>query len=197
MTTESGPSRRPWADDCLGGRRAHSGPTRCAAVSRLSAHGPIPGMSVPEPIARARFGVRPLDRSALCAGHPQAARWCGSRDTRGVRSDHSPQRPNPPDPQPPSDDVARPPPSELALAVAAAIKAARIGAGHTQAYVAEQAGPPLWLLRDAERGRRALKLVEAAAIAEALDLSRRAGERVGRSDLRGTDDGKDPGTPRS
>lgn len=65
--------------------------------------------------------------------------------------------------------MARRPPRELALA--AAIKAARIEAGRTQADVAEKAGLPLWLLQHAERGRRALKLIEAAAIAEALDLS--------------------------
>jgi transcriptional regulator with XRE-family HTH domain len=74
-----------------------------------------------------------------------------------------------PEPDTTGDPVVRRPPHELAFA--AAIRTARNEAKRTQAELAEQAGLPLWLLRHAERGRRALKLFEAAAIAQALDLS--------------------------
>jgi transcriptional regulator with XRE-family HTH domain len=74
-----------------------------------------------------------------------------------------------PQPETAVDPVVRRPPHELAFA--AAIRTARIEANRTQVELAEQAGLPLWLLRHAERGRRALKLFEAAAIAQALDLS--------------------------
>ena len=57
------------------------------------------------------------------------------------------------------------------LAFAAAITAARIEAGRTQADVAEQANLPLRVVQQAEQGRRRIALSEAAAIAETLGRS--------------------------
>ena len=57
------------------------------------------------------------------------------------------------------------------LIFAAAIRAARVEAGRTQADVAEQAGLPLRVVQQAEQGRRRIALSEAAAIAEALGRS--------------------------
>ena len=57
------------------------------------------------------------------------------------------------------------------LAFAAAITAARVEAGRTQADVAEQADLPLRVVQQAEQGRRRIALSEAAAIADTLGRS--------------------------
>ena len=57
------------------------------------------------------------------------------------------------------------------LAFAAAITAARIEVGRTQADIAEQADLPLRVVKQAEQGRRRIALSEAAAIAETLGRS--------------------------
>ncbi len=58
----------------------------------------------------------------------------------------------------PSGPVRRPPQE---LAFAAAIRAARVAAGRTQADVAEKAGLPVTTLQRAEQGRRRINLGEA------------------------------------
>lgn len=107
----------------------------------------------------------PPDRTVLALPTPSARAVRLHRD--GGSAIDSDQHHQPAQEQP--DDVARRPPPELGFA--AAIKRARIAAGRTQADVAAKAGLPLWLLSHAERGRRALKVHEAAAIAEALVCS--------------------------
>jgi transcriptional regulator with XRE-family HTH domain len=68
----------------------------------------------------------------------------------------------------PSSGIRRP---TRELVFAAAIKAARVEAGRTQADVAEQADLPLRVVQQAEQGRRRIALSEAAAIAESLGRS--------------------------
>jgi transcriptional regulator with XRE-family HTH domain len=67
-----------------------------------------------------------------------------------------------------SGPVRRPPPE---LAFAAAIRAARVEAGRTQADVAAGADLPPWVVQRAEHGQRRIALGEAAAIAEWLGRS--------------------------
>ncbi|MBA2639492.1 MAG: helix-turn-helix transcriptional regulator [Nocardioidaceae bacterium] len=62
----------------------------------------------------------------------------------------------------------RPP---LELTFAAAIRAARIHAGRTQADVALQAGVPVRTVQRAEQGRRRISLGVAAAITSSLGRS--------------------------
>ena len=68
----------------------------------------------------------------------------------------------------PSGPLRRPPQE---LAFAAAIRAARIEAGRTQADVAAGAGLPVRTIQRAEQGRRRATLGDAAAIAQALGRS--------------------------
>jgi transcriptional regulator with XRE-family HTH domain len=68
----------------------------------------------------------------------------------------------------PSGPVRRPPQE---LAFAAAIRAARVEAGRTQADVAERAGLAVHTLQSAEQGARRTSVGEAAAIAQALGQS--------------------------
>lgn len=68
----------------------------------------------------------------------------------------------------PSGPVRRPPHE---LAFAAAIRAARVGAGRTQADLAKQAGLSVRVVQRAEQGQRRINLGEAAAIAQALGRS--------------------------
>jgi transcriptional regulator with XRE-family HTH domain len=68
----------------------------------------------------------------------------------------------------PSGPVRRPPHE---LAFAAAIRAARVEAGRTQADVAEAAGLAVHTLQSAEQGARRTSVGEAAAIAQALGRS--------------------------
>jgi transcriptional regulator with XRE-family HTH domain len=66
----------------------------------------------------------------------------------------------------PSGPVRRPPDE---LAFAAAIRAARMAAGRTQADVAAEAGLATRVVQRAEQGQRRINLGEAAAIARSLD----------------------------
>ena len=68
----------------------------------------------------------------------------------------------------PSGPVRRPPQE---LAFAAAIRAARVEAGRTQADVAEKAGLATRVVQRAEQGQRRISLGEAAAIAQSLGRS--------------------------
>jgi transcriptional regulator with XRE-family HTH domain len=68
----------------------------------------------------------------------------------------------------PSGPVRRPPHE---LAFAAAIRAARVEAGRTQADVAAGAGLPVRSVQRAEQGLRRVTLGDAAAIAQALGRS--------------------------
>jgi transcriptional regulator with XRE-family HTH domain len=68
----------------------------------------------------------------------------------------------------PSGPVRRPPQE---LAFAAAIRAARIEAGRTQADVAAGADLPVRVVQRAEQGQRRINLGEAAAIAQSLGRS--------------------------
>jgi transcriptional regulator with XRE-family HTH domain len=65
----------------------------------------------------------------------------------------------------PSGPVCRPPHE---LVFAAAIRAARVGAGRTQADLAEAAALPVRTVPRAEQGLRRVRLGDAAAIAQAL-----------------------------
>jgi transcriptional regulator with XRE-family HTH domain len=68
----------------------------------------------------------------------------------------------------PSGPVRRPPQE---LAFAAAIRAARVEAGLTQADVAERAGLAVHTVQSAEQGARRTSVGEAAVIAQALGRS--------------------------
>jgi transcriptional regulator with XRE-family HTH domain len=68
----------------------------------------------------------------------------------------------------PSGPVRRPPHE---LAFAAAIRAARVGTGRTQADVSAGAGLPMRTVQRAEQGLRRVTLGDAAAIAQPLGRS--------------------------